>query len=132
MSACISFSNDASVARPGLYVLGFRPEEQVERIVDYAAAQGRTRFAALAPDDAYGSRASAAWRAAVAQVPGATAEIAVTFPPGSDDPQAAVAAGRGLRPAGRARQPSPPDDPAAGVPQLPAAAPAAARRSTRC
>ena len=28
----ISFSNDASVARPGLYVLGFRPEEQVDRI----------------------------------------------------------------------------------------------------
>ena len=48
----ISFSNDAGVARPGLYVLGFRPEEQVERIVRYSAAQGRTRFAALAPGDA--------------------------------------------------------------------------------
>jgi len=43
----IAFSNDASVARPGLYVLGFRPEEQIERIVRYAAAQGRTRIAAL-------------------------------------------------------------------------------------
>ena len=86
----ISFSNDASVARPGLYVLGFRPEEQIERIVAYAAAQGRTRFAALAPDDAYGARVLAAWRAAVAQVPGATAAIAVTFPPDSETPTAEV------------------------------------------
>ena len=83
----ISFSNDASVARPGLYVLGFRPEEQIQRVVEHAAARGRTRFAALAPSDAYGTRVLAAWRAAVAQVPGATAEIAVTFPPDSEMPR---------------------------------------------
>jgi branched-chain amino acid transport system substrate-binding protein len=81
----ISFSNDASVARPGLYVLGFRPEEQVRRVVEHAAAaHGRTRFAALAPADAYGARALAAWRAAVATVPGATADPAITFPPESE------------------------------------------------
>jgi ABC-type branched-subunit amino acid transport system substrate-binding protein len=86
----ISFSNDAGVARPGLYLLGFRPEEQVERVVQHAAAQGRTRFAALAPADSYGARVLAAWRAAVARVPGATAEIAVTFPADSDIPKAEV------------------------------------------
>ena len=86
----ISFSNDAGVARPGMYVLGFRPEEQVERIVRYSAAQGRTRFAALAPGDAYGSRALAAWRGAIADIPGATASIAVTYPPGGDVPKPEV------------------------------------------
>ena len=86
----ISFSNDTSVARPGLYVLGFRPEEQVERVVRHAAAQGRTRFAALAPADAYGTRVLAAWRAAVARIPGATATIAVTFPPTSELPRAEI------------------------------------------
>ena len=58
----ISFSNDATIARPGLYVLGFRPEEQIQRIVRYAGAQGRARMAALAPEDAYGERALAAFR----------------------------------------------------------------------
>ena len=118
----IAFSNDASVARPGLYVLGFRPEEQVERIVAHAAAQGRTRFAALAPEDAYGTRRLAAWRAAVAQMPGATAVIAETYPPDSDSPRAAVqqvaafgrpgglpprGAGDGRRPRRRRRLPPP-------------------------
>ena len=86
----ISFSNDASVARPGVYVLGFRPEEQVERAVRHAAAQGRTRFAVLAPADAYGERVVAAWRKVVAELPGATAEIAVTYPSDSEDAKAEV------------------------------------------
>lgn len=63
--AMISFSNDARVAGDGVYILGFRPEEQVERVVDYARRQGLQRIAAIAPDDAYGARAIAAWKAAV-------------------------------------------------------------------
>jgi branched-chain amino acid transport system substrate-binding protein len=86
----IAFSNDATAARPGLYLLGYRPEEQIQRVVGYAAAQGRTRFAALAPDDAYGKRALAAWRLAVGQTSGATAAISETYPADSDSPTAAV------------------------------------------
>jgi branched-chain amino acid transport system substrate-binding protein len=86
----LSFSNDASVARPGVHVLGFRPDEQIERVVAYAADRGLTRFAALAPEDAYGTRGLAAWRAAVARIPGATSVIAETYPADSDSPQAAV------------------------------------------
>ncbi|MFO1049573.1 MAG: penicillin-binding protein activator [Geminicoccaceae bacterium] len=86
----ISFSNDAGVARPGVYVLGYRPEEQVARVVKFAAAQGRTRFAILAPADAYGDRAVAAWRKAVAEVPGATAALAVGFPTDAELPKAEV------------------------------------------
>lgn len=86
----ISFSNDASIAGPGTYILGFRPEEQIERVVGYAARQGLARFAALAPGDAYGVRAIAAWRQAVARIPGATAVIAQTYSADSGSPTAAV------------------------------------------
>ncbi len=58
----IAFSNDTTVARPGLFVLGFQPEEQVSRVVSYARAQGLEKIAALVPDDAYGRRAFEAWR----------------------------------------------------------------------
>jgi branched-chain amino acid transport system substrate-binding protein len=36
----LAFSNDASVATEGTYLLGFRPEEQVRRVVDYALSSG--------------------------------------------------------------------------------------------
>jgi ABC-type branched-subunit amino acid transport system substrate-binding protein len=36
----LAFSNDASVATDGTYLLGFRPEEQVRRVVAYALASG--------------------------------------------------------------------------------------------
>jgi ABC-type branched-subunit amino acid transport system substrate-binding protein len=86
----LSFSNDASVAAPGVYVLGFRPEEQVARIVDYAGRRGLSRFAALAPDDAYGNLALSAWRQAVGRLPGATIIGAERYPTQGGDPSAAV------------------------------------------
>lgn len=116
----ISFSNDATIARPGLYVLGFRPEEQIQRIVRYAGAQGRTRFAALAPEDAYGTRAIGSFRDAVAEVPGATPVIAQTFPADSDSPMAAVEAMAAFgRPEGLPVQVTNPDGSAAARPALP-------------
>jgi ABC-type branched-subunit amino acid transport system substrate-binding protein len=36
----LAFSNDASVATEGTFLLGFRPEEQVRRVVRYALASG--------------------------------------------------------------------------------------------
>jgi hypothetical protein len=36
----LAFSNDASVATNGTFLLGFRPEEQVRRVVDYALLNG--------------------------------------------------------------------------------------------
>lgn len=50
----IAFSNDRTVAGNGLYVMGFLPQQQVDRVVSYTASQGMTRFAALAPDTPYG------------------------------------------------------------------------------
>lgn len=50
----ISFSSDQSVAGDGAFVMGFLARDQVERVVEYAVTDGRTRFAVLAPDTPYG------------------------------------------------------------------------------
>ena len=81
-------------------------------MVRYAAAQGRTRFAALAPERRlWGTRArppgGRPWR----RCPARTAAVAETFPPDSDSPKAAVS--RWQPSAGRAAcRPSRPTDPA--------------------
>ncbi len=50
----ISFSNDTTVAAPGVYVMGFTVQPQVERVISYAASQNLTRMAVLAPSSPYG------------------------------------------------------------------------------
>ena len=63
----ISFSNDAKVAGPGIYVLGAAPEEQVARIIGYAAERGLKRVAAIVPDDAYGALVARSFQDAAAK-----------------------------------------------------------------
>jgi len=58
----IGFSTDRTVAGDGVYLLGFSPEEQVARVVRYAAGQGLAPMAALTPDSAYGNAVLAAFR----------------------------------------------------------------------
>ncbi|HZQ13051.1 MAG TPA: penicillin-binding protein activator, partial [Pseudolabrys sp.] len=62
----IAFSTDAGVAAPGVYLLSFLPESEVNRVVAYAASQGKRSFAALIPDNAYGTVVQAAFQQAVA------------------------------------------------------------------
>lgn len=50
----VAFSTDRSVAGDGIFIMGFVPNSQVERVVGYASAQGLGRFAALVPNSAYG------------------------------------------------------------------------------
>ena len=47
----LAFSNDASVATDGTFLLGFRPEEQVRRVVAYALNSGALVRAAPAPPE---------------------------------------------------------------------------------
>jgi branched-chain amino acid transport system substrate-binding protein len=63
----IAFSTDANVAARGVYLLSFLPESDVDRIVGYAVAQGKRAFAALVPDNAYGSVVQAAFQQTVAR-----------------------------------------------------------------
>ncbi len=52
----IGFSTDHDVAGDGVYLLSFRPEEQVGRVIKYASSQRYEKFAALIPDTLYGGR----------------------------------------------------------------------------
>ena len=61
----IGFSTDRAVAGGGVYLIGFLPDQEVERIVGFARRSGLTRFAALAPDNAYGHTVVAAYESAV-------------------------------------------------------------------
>ncbi len=61
----ITFSNDASVAGNGSYVLGYAPAQSIGRVVDYARSRGIVDFAALVPNGLYGDRSSTALLRAV-------------------------------------------------------------------
>lgn len=63
----IAFSTDASVAARGVYLLSFLPETDVRRIVSYATSRGKRSFAALMPDNAYGTVVEAAFQQEVAR-----------------------------------------------------------------
>jgi len=61
----IAFSTDSSVANRGVYLLSFLPESDVNRIIEYAASQGKRSFAAMLPENAYGNVVEAAFKQAV-------------------------------------------------------------------
>ncbi len=63
----IAFSTDANVASAGVYLLSFLPESDVDRIVQYSASTGKRSFAALVPDNPYGTVVEAAFRQDVAR-----------------------------------------------------------------
>ncbi|MGP1394964.1 MAG: penicillin-binding protein activator [Inquilinaceae bacterium] len=58
----VGFTNDSTVAGDNAFIMGFLPEGQVDRVVQYSMTQGLTRFAALAPGTAYGRIAMDALR----------------------------------------------------------------------
>jgi ABC-type branched-subunit amino acid transport system substrate-binding protein len=63
----IGFSSDASVATRGVYLLSVLVQEEVDRIVSFAAAQGRRSIAALIPETQYGRVAEARLQQAAAR-----------------------------------------------------------------
>ncbi|MGO9699803.1 MAG: penicillin-binding protein activator [Xanthobacteraceae bacterium] len=63
----IAFSTDTNVATQGVYLLSFLPESDVQRIVQYAASVGKRSFAALIPDNAYGTVVEASFKRDVAR-----------------------------------------------------------------
>ncbi len=50
----IAFSTAQEVLQPGIYTMGLLMDEQVNRIVSFAAQKGRKRLALLVPDNATG------------------------------------------------------------------------------
>jgi ABC-type branched-subunit amino acid transport system substrate-binding protein len=63
----IAFSTDANVAAPGVYLLSFLPESDIDRVIRFAAANGKKGIIALLPDSAYGGVAEGQLQQAIAQ-----------------------------------------------------------------
>lgn len=51
----LAFTNDESQARPGIWVLGITPGQQVRRLVAGLQTRGKTRLAALLPETEFGA-----------------------------------------------------------------------------
>lgn len=61
----ITYSSEADMASRDVFMLGTSSSNAIERVVAYAHSRGINRFALLAPKGSYGTRASAAYAAAV-------------------------------------------------------------------
>lgn len=62
----ISFSTDATVAGGNVFLIGFLPQQEINRVISYAASQGITNVAALTPETDFGRLASGAVRQSAA------------------------------------------------------------------
>jgi branched-chain amino acid transport system substrate-binding protein len=71
----LAFSTDKSVAGDGIFLLGFLPDNDVNRIVSYAAAQGHHKFAALAASTPYGDVTIGAFNSAVTGAKGEIGDV---------------------------------------------------------
>jgi ABC-type branched-subunit amino acid transport system substrate-binding protein len=119
----IAFSTDSQVAGGNVYLIGFLPEDEVKRVVSYAAHTGAHRFAALLPNTGYGQRVGDILRAAVSRN-GATLGSIQTYDP--TNPQSMTDAVKALTaraspqpPAGQAESTAASAAPDATVPDLP-------------
>jgi ABC-type branched-subunit amino acid transport system substrate-binding protein len=85
----LAFTNDATQARPGVWTLGITPRQQVERLLVGVQMQGKTRTAALLPQNELGRVMAAALRDS-AEALGLPAPILRDYPDGMAGVTAAV------------------------------------------
>ena len=81
----IAFTSDKRVASDGVFIMGFRPDEQVDRVVRSAYGRGVRRLAILAPDDNYGRTIQDALAATVKTLNGAEITRVATYDPNAVD-----------------------------------------------
>lgn len=80
----IAFSTDRNVAGDGVYLLGFAPNQQVDRVVGYAISQGHSRFAAIVPETPYGLTVVRELESAVARFGGEMYQVEYFAAHGAD------------------------------------------------
>ena len=80
----IAFSTSADVLERGVYTLGLLIDEQVNRIMTFAAERGRSRFALLLPDNSTGIAVAKA-AVAAAQKNGVRVVRIAFYPPETTD-----------------------------------------------
>lgn len=68
----ISFSNDKKLAGSGVFAIGFLPEQQIRRVVEYAMDIGVEDFTAVLPNSTYGASVAKEVRETVGQNPAAS------------------------------------------------------------
>lgn len=71
----LALSTDIGLADNNVFVMGFAPAPQVDRVVSYARAHGARNFAALIPQTPYGGLVREAFEAAVGRVGGVLAAV---------------------------------------------------------
>ena len=82
----VAFSNDRAVAGNGVFVLGFLPQDQVDRIVRFARSRGLSQFGIVAPQNQYGVAMVDALRIATRSAAGDVTDVTYYHPDGSDMP----------------------------------------------
>ncbi|WP_051608983.1 penicillin-binding protein activator [Fodinicurvata fenggangensis] len=80
----LAFSNDRSVAAPGVYVMGIGPANDITRVIQYSVEQGRDRIAILAPRNSYGQAVQDAAQRAASRY-GATITQSASYDPADVD-----------------------------------------------
>ena len=105
----LAFSSDRNVAGNGVYLLSFVAGADVPRMISYAVSKGKTRFAALFPQNEYGRLVEQAFQRAVQENHGQVV-MTKTFPPDANGmlppvKEMSVLAKRRTRKTGRAQPP---------------------------
>lgn len=67
----MALSNNQKVAGPGVYLMSFLVEQEIDRVVSFATQRGKRQFAALIPDNRYGQIVETAFRQSVTRYGGA-------------------------------------------------------------
>ncbi|MAI06151.1 MAG: hypothetical protein CBC47_03310 [Alphaproteobacteria bacterium TMED87] len=80
----IPFTTDPTVARPGIFILGFLVHEQVRRIINFGISQDIYRYAVLAPGTPYGETVVDTAQQVIQQAGAQLAKIAYYDPNGSN------------------------------------------------
>jgi ABC-type branched-subunit amino acid transport system substrate-binding protein len=90
----IAFSSDRTVAGNGVLLLSFLPDQEVARVVSYAAGRGKKKFGALLPGSPYGQLVEQAMTASVPRQGGKIVEVERFAPSSSglDEPVRRIAA----------------------------------------
>lgn len=106
----ISFSTDWTLAQGNVFVMGFLPHTQVERMVQYAGQQRLQRIGIIAPENEYANVVVSAWNVNASRNGMAPAHI-LRVKPGSADASERIDAftnGTARMTAAKAGQPLPP------------------------
>jgi ABC-type branched-subunit amino acid transport system substrate-binding protein len=82
--AVIAFSSSVAVADDNTFLLSFLPRQQVRRVVAFSREKGISRYAALAPQTAYGQLVVDELRAAVGEAGGSVVRVEL-YDPGTSD-----------------------------------------------